>query len=305
MLSLYKLEIFATVVQAGSFSAASERLLMTQPAVSQHIQSLEASLGTVLFSRGRRGVSLTTSGQTLYEYTLNILRLVAEAEGAVTQVENLETGQIQIGATPGINAYIVPDWIQSFRQYLPNLSITLKSAITTDIIDDITARTIELGFVEGELEGIMHESLGRIDLAPIQLHVVVGREHAWHERGSVVMDDLNQEAFVSRQVHSRTRVWLDAVFRQHGIAPKIVAEFDSPESIKQAVISGMGFAVLPEYAIQRELEAGHLCAVGIRDVALTRNLKLLWDRRMPFSPIARAFLGHLTTRDYPMVADAL
>lgn len=83
MLNLYKLEIFATVVQTGSFSAAAERLLMTQPAVSQHIQDLEASLGARLFQRGRRGVTLTPAGETLHSYTQEILRLLAEAENAV------------------------------------------------------------------------------------------------------------------------------------------------------------------------------------------------------------------------------
>ena len=63
MLNLNKLEIFAAVVRAGSFSAAAEQLLLTQPAVSQHIQDLEVSLGTRLFVRGRRGVTLTPAGE--------------------------------------------------------------------------------------------------------------------------------------------------------------------------------------------------------------------------------------------------
>jgi DNA-binding transcriptional LysR family regulator len=114
MLSLYKLEIFAAVVHAGSFSAASDRLFMTQPAVSQHIQTLEASLGTTLFVRGRRGVSLTPAGESLYGYTLQILRLVAEAESAVTDVENLAEGQIQIGATPGLTSTWCPNGYKVF-----------------------------------------------------------------------------------------------------------------------------------------------------------------------------------------------
>ena len=76
MLNLYKLEIFAIVVQTGSFSAAADRLLLTQPAISQHIQDLEASLGARLFERGRRGVSLTPARETLHTYTRQTLRLL-------------------------------------------------------------------------------------------------------------------------------------------------------------------------------------------------------------------------------------
>ena len=96
MLNLYKLEIFAIAAQTGSFSAAAERLLMTQPAVSQHIQDLEASLGAKLFARGRRGVTLTPAGETLHRYTQEILRLLAEAENAVTDVQNLASGQVRV-----------------------------------------------------------------------------------------------------------------------------------------------------------------------------------------------------------------
>ncbi len=107
MLNLHKLEIFATVVRVGSFSAAAEQLLMTQPAVSQHIQDLEASLGTRLFERGRRGVTLTAAGEKLHDYTRTILQLVSEAENAVTDVEHLTSGEIVVGATPGVSVYLL------------------------------------------------------------------------------------------------------------------------------------------------------------------------------------------------------
>ena len=74
---------------------------MTQSGVSQHIQD-RASLGTQLFARGRRGETLTTSGKKLYDHTCQIFTLVAEAENAVTNVEQLANGQVHIGATPGI-----------------------------------------------------------------------------------------------------------------------------------------------------------------------------------------------------------
>jgi len=119
MINLNKLEIFTIVVRAGSFSAAAEQLLMSQPAVSQHVQDLEASLGTRLFERGRRGVTLTAAGATLHGYTRAIFDLVAAAENAVTDVEHLATGQITVGATPGISAYLLPEPIQEFHSRYP------------------------------------------------------------------------------------------------------------------------------------------------------------------------------------------
>ena len=140
MLDLYKLRIFVTVVQEGSFSAAAERLYITQSAVSQHVSDLEAGLGVKLFTRGRRGVTLTHPGQILLGYARQIFDLVVEAENAVADVENLEGGALTIGATPGVGVYLLPDWISSFRARYPRLTISTQTGITSEIISGILAQ---------------------------------------------------------------------------------------------------------------------------------------------------------------------
>ncbi|NJL95555.1 MAG: LysR family transcriptional regulator [Anaerolineae bacterium] len=293
MLSLYKLEIFAAVVLEGSFSAAAERLLMTQSAVSQHINDLENALGTRLFKRGRRGVTLTAPGETLYAYTQRLLNLVAEAEAAVTDVANLPSGQLTLGATPVIAVYLLPDWIGSFREVYPRLTIALQTDITAQIAANVMHHKLELGFVEGELAGIHYAGLGSLDLQPIRLFVVVGEGHPWWGRPAVAVADLHDQPFITRQPGSQTRQWTDAQLEAHGIRRQVVAEFDNPESIKRAVASGMGIAILPECAMQHELLRGTLHALPIEGVPLQRMLKLLWAQQTPLSPITRTFLASL------------
>lgn len=295
MLSLYKLEIFAAVVQAGSFSAAAQRLYMTQPAVSQHIQDLERSLGTSLFIRGRRGVTLTPSGETLYDYTQRILSLVAEAESRVTNVENLESGQISIGATPGVSVYLLPEWIQSFRERYPRLNISLQTAITTQTVIDVLEHKHDIGFVEGELDKIQRKGLGSLVLRPVKMLVVVGVNHAWATERSIPIKRLHQQAFIARQPNSRTRVWTDHILEEHAVKPNIVGEFDNQEAIKRAVMSNMGFSILPDYAVEREQQAGTLQTLVIDDVNLERQLKLIWNDNTPFSPVTLALMRHMQT----------
>ena len=160
MLTLYKLEIFAQVVQQGSFSSAEERLLITQSAVSQNIQELEASLGAQLFQRGRRGVTLTAPGKKLYDYTRQILTLVAEAENAVTNVEQLASGQVHIGATPGIGVYLLPEWIETFQRRYTKLTVELRTSITPQIIEDLLTQRLDIGFIEGYLDPPEQPRLG-------------------------------------------------------------------------------------------------------------------------------------------------
>jgi DNA-binding transcriptional LysR family regulator len=293
MLNLYKLEIFAEVVQSGSFSAAAEQLLMTQSGVSQHIQDLEASLGTQLFVRGRRGVTLTSSGQQLYTYTEQILRLVAEAENSVANIEQLAGGQIRVGATPGVGVYLLPEWIQSFRQRFPKLTVTLQTDITPRIIEAVLARKLELGFIEGELASDADRLLGIHLLQEMEQFVVVGPKHPFWNRSGLVITELEGQTLITRQAESQTRVWLDQMLQQYSVRPRIGAEFDNVESIKRSVINGPSLAILPEYAVHAEQAFGVLRIIPLAGKPLTRTVKLIWDKRRFFSPLVYSLLQHL------------
>lgn len=296
MLDLYKLQIFSVVVQEGSFSAAAERLYISQSAVSQHIKELEASLGRQLFQRGWRGVRLTPHGEILKHYTAEIFALVAKAESALTDIEHLTSGRISIGATPGIAVYLAPDWAQRFREHYPQLTVALQTGITSQIVRDILGQRLDIGFIEGELDEYAQPRLASLVLEEIEQQVVVGFKHPFWERDRLRIEDLRQQALIVRQVSSQSRIWLERVLRQHGIEPVIGAEFDNLESIKRAVSVGMCLAVLPPYVVQAEVEQRLLRMIPIENKPFTRRLKLIWDAQTHFSPITRAFLAELSPR---------
>lgn len=304
MLNLYKLEIFALVAQQGSFSAAAGQLYLTQSAVSQHIQDLEASLGTALFTRGRRGVALTPAGETLYGYTRRILALLAEAESAVVTVENLAGGQVSIGSTPGASLYLLPGWIHAFRARYPNLTVSLETGVTGVVAAGVLGRRLDVGFVEGEIEGGIGLRLGQLVLAQVAQYVVIGPGHPCWRRDAVALADLDGQPFITRQPSSQTRAWQDALLAAHGARPRIVAELDSPESIKRAVMSSMGAAILPQYAVQRELDEGALRALPLAEAPLRRALRLVWNDDAPCTPLTRAFLTQMAG-EYPPLAGFL
>lgn len=296
MLDLYKLHIFSVVIQSGSFSAAAERLQMTQSAVSQHIKELESSLGRQLFQRGWRGVTLTAHGEILKRYTDDIFDLVSKAENALLDVERLTSGRISVGATPGIGIYLIPEWVQHFRSRYPQLTVALQTGITPQIISDVLSQRLDIGLIEGELDDHPPARLGSLVLENIEQKVVVGFKHDFWERSCVSIEDLRERSLIVREVHSQSRIWLEDTLHEHGIEPVIGAEFDNLESIKRAVALGMCVAVLPPYVVQTEIEYGLLRMIPFDDTALTRSLKLIWDTHVPFSPITRAFLTELSQR---------
>jgi LysR family transcriptional regulator, low CO2-responsive transcriptional regulator len=292
-LDLYKLEIFVAVAEAGSLSKAAERLHMTQPGVSQHIQALEDSLGAQLFLRGRRGVRLTEPGETLLRYTRSIFALVAEAEHAVMDVKGLRQGRLRIGATPGVSAYLLPDWVQAFRQHYPALSVQLQTDITPRIIPDLRARRLDVAVIEGELDAVARAGLQIQELEEVDQLVIVGPQHPWWELREVPIEALARQPFVMRQGGSQTRIWLDQALREHAISPLVVAEFDNLESIKRMVALGANITILPAYAVAEEQARGVLRAIAIVGHPLRRTLKLIWSGSAPPSPIVSAFLAQL------------
>jgi DNA-binding transcriptional LysR family regulator len=292
MLTLYKLEIFNTVSEEGSFSRAAERLRLTQPAVSQHIRDLEERLGRELFQRGNRGVTLTSAGELLLDYTRCILRMLAEAESAIASLDELSNGQVTIGATHGVGVYLLPGWVQSFRERFPQVIVTLKTDMTAGISTQVLDGCLDLGLVEGELSLV--PPLNSISLQEIELRVVVGHKHEWWNDVEVALSNLDGQAFIARTQGSHTRAWTDQLFTRSGISPRIVAEFDHPEAILQAVAAGLGISLLPDWAVPDNPPGAKVRKIRVQGARLNRTLRLIWSENRALSSAAQAFLAHLS-----------
>lgn len=292
-LDLYKLEIFLLVVERGSFSGAADHLLMSQPAISQHMHEMEAQLGATLFVRGRRGVALTPAGQTLHDYAVRILALVTEAEQAVTNVSQIASGQVHMGATPGLSAYVIPPLIMQFRAAYPRLNVHVHTATTPQIVESLRQGTIEMAVVEGELPPTPAVVLEVALLHEEEQIVVVGPDHPWRRRGTLALAELDGQPMVVRQAQSQTYQWLSGALQAAGVHPHFVAEFDSLESIKRAVMSGGSLAVLPLYAVQPEQHMGVLHVLHVTEHPLTRTIKMVWRHDARLSPVARTLAALL------------
>lgn len=295
MIDLHKLKVFTLVAQTGSFSRAAERLLITQSAVSQHVRDLEARLGATLFVRGPRGASLTEQGKILFDYAQKIFDLLAEAENAVTDVKKLLAGKINIGATPGVSVYLLPEWISTFRADYPNLFITLRTGTSQEIIADLRDGLIDFGVIEGELDKREADWLAITLLEEIEQLVVIGPKHPWWKRPSIALEELDHQGFVMRQPDSQTRIWLNQALKEYGIQPNVVGEFDNLESMKRAVTLGTCLAIMPPYVAQQEADQKTLRALSIESGPLRRTLKLIWNSHTPRSPTVQAFVTYLLT----------
>ena len=216
----------------------------------------------------------------------------------MTDVQHLASGQVRVAATPGVGVYLLPDWVQVFRQHYPNLSVTVETNITPQIVAGLRSGKMDIGFIEGELEGVEPASVGVQELEVNEQFVIVGPKHPWWSRESVRLAELTGQSMVMRQRNSQTRIWLDSELQRAGVQVQVAAEFDNVESIKRAVAKGKDITILPDYAVHSELEMRLLHAVPVEGKPLQRTLKLVWNQHAFFSPVTRTFL-HFLARYLP------
>jgi len=293
MITLHKLKIFILVCEQGSLNKAAGALYLSQSAVSQHIQDLEASLGTQLLERSPRGTHPTAAGEVLLDYARQMIQLLAHAERDIVQIDTAQSLQLDIGATPGISVYLIPRWLRDFQTDYDNINVSMQTGLTKDIIAGVMDTRYDLGFVEGEIDDLTRDGLGQLPFYNMAYDVVVGASHPWADQTMISGEQLSGHPFITRQPTSRTRRWLEAVLASHDIRLKNTTELDSPGTIKYALLEGGGISILPRYAVEREVERGELKVLSIEGIVLDRSLRLVWNQRLPLTTTQRAFLNML------------
>lgn len=306
LMDLQQLETFLAVVEERSFSRAAQRLLRTQPAVSQVIRKLEDELGESLFERALRDGSLTAAGEVLRAYAERLVGLRAEAASAVRELKTLERGQLNLAANEYTTLYLLP-LLDRFRRISPHISLAVQRSLASRIPDDLQARRAELGVLSFRPDPDQFRSI------LVYSDAVAFLVHAGHPlagRRRVHLRELGAQNFVAHNVVSPLRRQIVETFARHKTPLNIGVELPSLEAVKRFVAMGNGVALMPELAAAREIELGELVKVPIAEIKLERELRLVHRRAGALSHSAVAFLQAVRAfsvqrgKPYLYVADA-
>ena len=290
--TLHKLRLFQLVYESGSFNKSAERLNLSQAAISQHIKGLEAALSVQLFIRSPQGVRPTPAGDLLHLRAAEILRLADQIPLDLAQLNEAQSQQLILGATPGAGAYMLPIWLGEYQRCCPEVSVTTKTEMTEQVVASVLDGEVDFGVTLGSVDDFAHPQLEQHTLWWVDYIVVVPPTHAWATVDGVTPSTLRREPFIARQQGSRSRQWLLAQLGDLNIC----AEMDSPFAVKQAIFNGIGISILPSYTVERELARGELVALDVEGVELKRPLMLLWRRDVSFNEVKTSFWQML--RDY-------
>jgi DNA-binding transcriptional LysR family regulator len=287
-MTLRQLECFLAIVREGSFTRAAGRIHLSQPTLSERVLELERELGKPLFSRRRRQVTLTEAGRVFEPYAARVVATMESATQAVAELDGLHHGSLVVGAstTPGV--YVLPRLIGRFRARYPGIALTLQIANSRAIEEQVRAGHLDLGVVGGHVLGAGEQCLdaGLVD----ELVLIVPPRHKWAKRKTIDAKRFNDQPILMREHGSATRHVTERAFQQAGLRCRAAMELDHTEAIKQAVMAGLGVALVSVHAVRGEVAARQLVALRVRGLVLRRHFHVIHDETRPLSASAQALV---------------
>lgn len=284
-----QLRVFVEAAQVLSFARVAERLNLTPAGVSFQIRQVELQCGFELFERSGRKVALTDAGRTLLGYARQILRTLDDADQAMAALKGVSGGHVAIGLVSTAK-YIVPHMVSHFQAQYPGVAIELIDGNRRQVLDALGAGAVDLAIMGQPPEGadVVAEAF-----APHPSVIVAPPSHPLAALATLAPRELAGEAFVVREVGSGTRGLMDRFFETTGLPPRIAMSSSSNEMIKQAVMAGMGVALISRHTIGLELGLGMIAVLGVEGFPLMRSWFVVHRRSMPLLPVhsrLRAFL---------------
>lgn len=250
-INLNSLRIFYEVATSKSFLEASNRLFISQPAVSKSISKLEEDLGIVLFYRANKGITLTSFGEVLYKYLKETKDLLQSCERVLVSMNNTEEGNIVIGVQSHIVRNFLMDKIDNFRLKHPKINITLIDLSTRALIEQLEEQKIDFIVDSSPIDTVYNN----INIEPIcKLNTCFIKSQKL-EKEINKLEDLNEQNLILPTPRSSLRKNLNKILEAKEIGVKPILEFDTEELIIDAVRRNLGIGYVIENAIKYLVDA--------------------------------------------------
>lgn len=290
-----RLQVFFTVAKQLSFTKAAEQLFMTQPAVTFQVKQLEEHFNARLFERSHGRIALTPAGRVVMEYAEKILGMSEEMETRVGELTGTISGPLLLGASTTIAEFMLPQVLGEFKARYPQVQTHMTVANSETIENRVADHSLDLGLIESPTH-LPHVYIEVV--CEDELLLICAPGHKLAKSKSVEPQQIMAESYVSREVGSGTRDFVDNYLRECKVAPEdlnIVMELGSPEAIKGVVETGLGVSIVSRATIAKELKLKTLVAVPLRP-RLIRNLSLICPKEKFRSKLLTTFVEFATAR---------
>jgi DNA-binding transcriptional LysR family regulator len=288
-LTIRQLRALAAVEAAGSITAAASQLHLTQPAVTLQLRNLQALAGLPLIQRTGDGMLLTDAGREVQRLTARIEAALLDCEASLEMIAGRNSGRVSIGAVSTAK-YFVPFAIAAFSKKFPKIDVKLKIGNREAIREALRGYDLDIA-VMGQPPADVEVETRLLGKHP---HIVVAAAgHALAAKRRLTAADLSDESFITREPGSGTRMLMEEFFRKTRLQGKIGMEMDSNESIKQAVIAGLGIAFISQHTVSHELQQRRLVTLRVAGLPVMRQWQAIRRVDKALLPPAQAMLDFL------------
>ncbi|MCT8991983.1 LysR substrate-binding domain-containing protein [Chelativorans sp. SCAU2101] len=287
-MDIRRLRFFITIVDNGSITRAADVLHIAQPALSQHVATLEAHFGKKLLIRAQQGVSMTDAGKVLYRHAQTVLRQIAQAEADVLSAGELLTGPVSVGLVPFSSAGTISvDLITEARARYPGILLQVTESVSQPYSQMLMNGRLEMALMHGTgpIKGIKFEKMLREEfflVLPEDLATNLGGE-------TVAVAQLEPLPFLLPPPYNFVRRAIDMAFLRRRIKLRVVAEIDSVRTLSRAVHAGIGATIMPRAIADRiALEGDSIVIKKVTNPVIGEVLSLCTAEHFPLSEPATA-----------------
>ncbi|MFB4166819.1 LysR family transcriptional regulator [Virgibacillus sp. JSM 102003] len=267
---------FKTAAETLNFTKTAKILNFAQSSVTAQIKALEKELDTPLFERLGKRLYLTESGRQFKAYADKMLVLTEEARLVTSGLEE-PSGTLVIGAQESQCTYRLPPILKEFKDQFPNVKLIFKPAHSDEMAKEkLLDGNLDVAFIMDTLKP--GDALTIESLTQDRMKLVAAPDHSLLNKSQVFPKDLEQETLLLTETGCSYRTYLENTWREAEIYPTNKFEFVSIEAIKQCVIAGLGIAILPEMAVEKDLKEGLMKEIKWKQPASPFFTQIAWHK---------------------------
>jgi LysR family transcriptional regulator, low CO2-responsive transcriptional regulator len=288
--TLHQLQVFAKVVNLKSITKAAEELHMSQPAVSIQLKNLQDQFEIPLTEIVGRQLYVTEFGREIYTMAERIINEVYAINYKTLAYKGHLSGRLKLSIV-STGKYIMPYFLAGFLKEQPGIELVLDVTNKSKVISSLENNEVDFSLVSVLPEKLL---IDKVDLMPNKLYVV-GNTDRKFKKGVYDKKIFEELPMIFREEGSGTRVVMERFIAKNRLPIYKKLELTSNEAVKQAVIAGLGYSIMPLIGIKSELLNKQMQIVNVKDFPIKSTWHLIWQKNKKFSPVAEAYLKYLKT----------
>ena len=286
--TLNQLRIFLKVVQTESVTKASEELYLTQPAVSIQLKNFQDQFDIPLTEVVGRKIYITDFGREIAEAAENIINQVHAINYKTLAYKGQLTGKLKISVV-STGKYVMPHFLSEFMKENAGVELNMDVTNKYKVLESLENNSVDFALVS--ILPTTH-NIEKLDLLQNKLYLV-GSEKVNAQKGSSTKEIFENLPLIFREKGSGTRQTMEKFFTENNISVLIRMELSSNEAVKQAVIAGLGYSIMPIIGIKNELQNKELEIIPIKELPITTTWSLIWLKGKKQTLVSAAYLEFL------------